>query len=59
MTDLFDDKYQPGRILIKTLGSGGPGNSWVSAFAIFQNGKQVDIWYTPDLTDVYEDDEDE
>ena len=59
MTDLFDDKYQPGRILIKTVGSGGPCNSWVSALAISQIGKQVDIWYSPDLTTIYDEDDDE
>ena len=57
MTDLFDPKYQPGRILIKTVGSGGPSNSWVSALAISQIGKQVDIWYSPDLTTIYDEDE--
>ena len=53
MTDLFDNKYQPGRILIQTVGSGGPGNSWVSAIAFTQTEGNVEVWYSPDLTEVY------
>ena len=55
MTDLFDNKYQPGRILIQTVGSGGPGNSWVSAIATKQIKSKVQVWYHPDLTEEYED----
>ncbi len=55
MTDLFDNKYQPGRILIQTVGSAGPGNSWVSALAVTQIEGNVEVWYSPDLTEVYDD----
>ena len=55
MTDFFDNKYQPGRILIQTVGSGGPGNSWVSAIAFTQTEGNVEVWYSPDLTEEYED----
>ena len=54
MTDLFDNKYQPGRILIQTVGSGGPGNSWVSAIAVTQIEGNVEVWYCSDLTEVYD-----
>ena len=56
MTDLFDNKYLPGRILIQTVGSGGPGNSWVSAIATKQIKGKVEVWYNPDFTQEYEDD---
>ena len=59
MTDLFDDQYQPGRILIKTVGSAGPGNSWVSAIAFTQIDGKIEVWYSPDLTEVYQHNEED
>ena len=55
MTNLFDNKYQPGQIRIQTVGSAGPGNSWVSAIAITEIEGNVKVWYSPDLTEEYED----
>ena len=54
MTDLFDNKYQLGRILIQTVDSAEPGNSWVSALAVTQIEGNVEVWYSPDLTEVYD-----
>ena len=31
MKNLFNGKLKSDQIFIKTIGSGGPGNSWVSA----------------------------
>ncbi len=51
MTNLFDNKYQPGQIRIQTVGSVGPGNSWVSEIVTKQIKGKVEVWYNPDLTE--------
>ena len=55
MKDLFNTKSKPGRIFIQTVGSGGPGNSWVSAIVTKQLKGEFEVWYNPDLTQEYED----
>ena len=51
MTNLFENKYQPGQIRIQTVGSAGPGNSWVSEIVTKQIKGKVEVWYNPDLTE--------
>ena len=51
MKNLFSGKLKSDQIFIKTIGSGGPGNSWVSAITTKRNKDKFEVWYNPDLTE--------
>ena len=51
MKNLFNGKLKSDQIFIQTVGSGGPGNSWVSAITTKRNKDKFEVWYNPDLTE--------